>query len=420
MIKNLRFRFIKIMMMSLFVVLFVIIGSMNVVFNLRNHYIADKKLEWIAASETMMPGFNIIPELDNNMFKPPIQREEPGFRIDAETPFRLRYFSAFYANDGEVVLDMSHIASLSEAEARKYTDKIYESEKIKGYYKDYRYLAEDRENGKIIIFLDCSEEKYNGIVLLLTTVMISAAGFFAVLVLVVIISGKVIQPVIKNIERQKRFVTDAGHEIKTPLAIIAANAEVLEITYGEDPGAKEWLGSITHQIERLNTLVHSMLRLSKMDEENVILKEEDFSLSEAVESTALSFSPLVKSKNKSLRMKVADGIFIKGDENNIRELVTILIDNAVKYSSEDSEISVTLGKRGKGGIIEVENRCDNFSREELEKLFERFYRTDSSRSSENSGYGLGLSIAKAVVEAHKGTIDVSLNNENEIKFTVIL
>lgn len=415
MIKNLRFRFIKIMMLSLFAVLFIIIGAMNIAYNLRNQIIADEKLKLLTVFGGIMPDYD-----DYNKMKPPVQKDNPGFRMNPETPFVSRYFSVLYENGEKVFVDISHIASLSEIEAMEYAEKIYTSGKENGSYKNYRYLSVNNETGTLIVFLDYSEEKNDSTTLLVTSVIISVIGYIAVLVLVTIISGRVIQPIIKNIERQKRFISDAGHEIKTPLAIIAANAEVLEITCSDNREADEWLRSIKHQIERLNALVHSMLRLSKMDEEGLILKEEEFSLSEAVESSVISFSALAKADNKNLKLDVTDGIFIKGDENTIRELVTILTDNAVKYSSNDSEISIKLERRGKNSIMEFCNRADNINIANIDKLFERFYREDASRSSDKTGYGLGLSIAKSIVEAHKGSITVECPEADIIKFTVII
>lgn len=403
------------MMLSLFAVLFIIIGAMNIAYNLRNQIIADEKLKLLTVFGGIMPDYD-----DYNKMKPPVQKDNPGFRMNPETPFVSRYFSVLYENGEKVFVDISHIASLSEIEAMEYAEKIYTSGKENGSYKNYRYLSVNNETGTLIVFLDYSEEKNDSTTLLVTSVIISVIGYIAVLVLVTIISGRVIQPIIKNIERQKRFISDAGHEIKTPLAIIAANAEVLEITCSDNREADEWLRSIKHQIERLNALVHSMLRLSKMDEEGLILKEEEFSLSEAVESSVISFSALAKADNKNLKLDVTDGIFIKGDENTIRELVTILTDNAVKYSSNDSEISIKLERRGKNSIMEFCNRADNINIANIDKLFERFYREDASRSSDKTGYGLGLSIAKSIVEAHKGSITVECPEADIIKFTVII
>ncbi|MDD3174520.1 MAG: HAMP domain-containing sensor histidine kinase, partial [Herbinix sp.] len=215
---------------------------------------------------------------------------------------------------------------------------------------------------------------------------------------------------------QKLFITDAGHEIKTPLAIISANADVLELIGGES----EWITSIRNQTVRLDKLVKNLLTLSKLEEDNKKVSFTEFDLSETVARTASPFTTVAETKSKKLFMDIAQGKRLVGDESSIEQLVSTLVDNALKYSDEEGTIKITLSSYKKGIKLEVYNTTEEIDTENLDKLFDRFYRSDSSRSSETGGYGIGLSIAKSIVEAHHGKISVKSEDGRSICFTVLL
>jgi len=250
----------------------------------------------------------------------------------------------------------------------------------------------------------------------LISCLVGFGSLVVVTVLVALFSRRAIKPMVENMERQKRFITDAGHEIKTPLAIISANTEVIEMLDGEN----EWTQSIRHQTKRLSELVQMLLKLAKMEGE--VQREmtvTEFNISDAVIDVAEPFITLAKSKNKDLTLDVAEGLSFTGDESQIRELTSILTENAVKYAEENTEIKLTLARHGKETVLSVFNKGEPIAEESLPKLFDRFYREDSSRTRDTGGSGIGLSIAKAIVDSHKGRISAK-NTDGGILFTAVL
>lgn len=244
----------------------------------------------------------------------------------------------------------------------------------------------------------------------------STAGLITVFILVLIFSRAVVRPLEESYQKQKRFITDAGHEIKTPLTIIDANAEVLEMEVGEN----EWIRSIKNQVKRLSELTGKLVFLSKMDEESNILNFEDFSLSDAVSETAFPFETMAKAKNKELSINIEPNIIYRGDEYSIRQLVSVLLDNAIKYSPDGGKTELSLSSDGKRKRLRVKNSVEKIEKGDHSVLFERFYRSDESRNSQTGGHGIGLSIAKAIVTAHKGKISAHSEDGKSIEFTVIL
>ena len=227
-------------------------------------------------------------------------------------------------------------------------------------------------------------------------------------------------------EKQKQFITDASHELKTPLAIISANAEVLEMIEGKS----EWTESIRNQIGRMSELVQNLVTLSRMEEENIHTVFTGFSLSDAVSETAEPFGTLAESKGLQLQTEITGQITFCGDEKSIRQMLSILLDNAVKYAVKDNEteqkekkadrrILVSLSRQGNYAILAVSNAVEEMP-EKPERLFDRFYRADESRTRESGGYGIGLAVARAAAEAHKGKITAEKESEHRIAFRVRL
>ena len=278
----------------------------------------------------------------------------------------------------------------------------------------YRFLRCAEDGGVRIIFLDYGRTLASFQSVLISSVGISLAGLMAVL-LVTALSERIMKPFAENYEKQKQFITDASHEIKTPITIIDAAAEVLESECGEN----EWLRGIRQQAERLTSLTNSLIRLSRMEEGQRRMIE--FPLSELVREAASDFLPLAKAQNRELKLYIQANLALRGDEDGIRQLICVLLDNALKYSPEGSAILLRLERRGKGVSLQVENESTQIlRREHMERMFNRFYRGDSSRSSRTSGYGIGLSIAKAVVGAHRGKIGASSPDGRRLVISAVL
>ena len=217
-------------------------------------------------------------------------------------------------------------------------------------------------------------------------------------------------------QKQKQFITDAGHELKTPLAIISANTEVLEMCEGEN----EWLTSIKNQTVRMDGLVKNLVTLAKADESKIKRQTAKFNLSKAVSETASGFETAAKLANRNFAINVTESIYYRGEESELRQLISILCDNAIKYSDEQGIISLNLYKSGKSVVIEMYNTCEYVDPESVKSIFDRFYRADQSRSRETGGYGIGLSIAKAIVERHRGKIRAFTNGTTAITFKIVL
>ena len=303
---------------------------------------------------------------------------------------------------------------IDSEDAEEYAQTIWEKGRKKGFVENYRYFVSTSDAETRIIFLDCGRSLSTFRNFVFTAIQVSLLGLTAVLVLMIFVSAHIVKPFSENYEKQKRFITDAGHELKTPLTIIDADTEVLEMDIGEN----EWISDIQAQTKRLADLTNSLIMLSRMEEERKKDQMEEFFLSDVVEETVGTFQALAKTQNKKLSGNISPMIVMKGDQKAIRQLVTILLDNAVKYSDEEGKIEVSLEKQKNRIRLSVFNTTESISREQLGHLFDRFYRTDSSRNSQTGGYGLGLSIAAATVNAHKGKITATTEDEKSLLMTV--
>ena len=349
---------------------------------------------------------------------------EPGVRTRSdirrqEMPYESRFFTVTVNESGDVLsVDTGKIAAVDMDDAVDYAQQALESGKERGFLGDYRWRKADTENGTLLIFLDCGRSLDTFRSFLLTSVAVSLLGLLAVFLLILAFSGRVVRPVAESYEKQKRFITDAGHEIKTPLAIIEADADVLEM---EMEGESEWLSDIRLQTRRLADLTNDLVYLSRMEERRSDAQMVDFPLSDAVQETAQSFQSRAMQKRQTFTGEIAQNLTLHGDEKAIRQLVSILLDNAVKYAPEEGVIRLKLERQGKNAVLSVWNTtAGRIPRESMPKLFDRFYRTDPSRSSETGGHGIGLSIAKAVVGAHRGKITAETEDEQSLRVTAVL
>ena len=329
-----------------------------------------------------------------------------------------RFFIATAGADGEIQqVNVERISSVDEAEARSYAKEALSSGKDEGFVGEFRYSVENDGPGMRITFLDCGRVLESFRDFLRYSILMSLAGLAVMFGVITFFAGRIVRPVAESYEKQKRFITDAGHELKTPITIIQADADVLESEMTEE---SEWIEDIRRQTRRLSELTADMIFLSRMEEENAALQMQDFSLSELVEETARSFQALVRSRNKSFRASVAPELRMTGDEKAVARLVSILMDNAMKYSPEGGSVELTLDKDGRNGRLVVKNTSLPMEKGSADHLLERFARGDSSRNSESGGFGLGLSIARAVTEAHRGKIHAQSEDGESLTVTVEL
>lgn len=296
--------------------------------------------------------------------------------------------------------DLDYIASISEADAAKYGEAVLASGKTSGYYGDYRYLLVQQSDGFMIYFLNAGSEQQFARMILYISIAVALFAFFAVFLLIFIFSKQAISPFVRNMEKQKQFITDASHEIKTPLTSISTSADILAMELPQN----EWVENIHKQSLRLSRLVENLTALSRMDEENPLPDHTDFSVSELAWEAAEPFAPRILAAGKHYEQHIAEDLVYHGDYNAIHQMISLLLDNAVKYSDAGGSIRLDVHKKRRDIVIEVYNTCDHVNTKDLDRLFERFYRSDASRSRETGGAGVGLSIAKAITEAHRGKI----------------
>ena len=390
MIRKLRTRLVLASMLSLFAVLAIIMGGLNLMNYQRIVRDADGVLALLGENGGKFP------RIDDNYKWP---ERGPRYR-SRELPFETRYFSVLLDANGNVLETRTdRIAAVGAEEAQSYARAVLESGRTQGFQDIYRYLRLDEEGGVRIVFLDCGRPLTQFQSVLGRSVLISAIGLAAVFLLIVLLSARIVRPIARSYEKQRRFISDAGHEIRTPITIIDADTEILEMECGDN----EWLSDIRQQTTRLAELTNDLIFLSRMEEQEKATMIE-FPLSDVVSETAASFQGLALTRGKTFEMDVAPMLSMVGNEKQIRQLVSILLDNAMKYSDERGTIRIGLHRQGKAVRLEVRNTTDGISKETLDNMFERFYRGDASRNSATKGYGIGLSIAKAVVEAHKGKI----------------
>lgn len=303
--------------------------------------------------------------------------------------------------------------------------KILKSEnnlsKIKLNNTRFAYLKEPSNKGVRIMLLNI-EAQINALMNLIKAFLtIGVISLFILLFISIYLTNKTIKPLKESFEKQKRFIADASHELKTPLAIIRTNTSV--ILSNKDASVSnniKWLNYINNQTERMGKLIDEMLTLAKLDNLNEQINFMSFNFSDLVNNILLTFEAVIFENNIKLESYIEDDIHIKGDKENIKKVFIILLDNAIKYTNNNGEIYIEL-KQDKNKIkLTVKNTGDGIKEEDLEKIFERFYRVDDSRERKTGGYGLGLSIAKSIIESHKGKIYAKSNLNEDTSFIVEL
>lgn len=407
MIKRLRRKLVAACMISLAIVLAVILGGVNLMSYQKVVADADTVLTLLGSNDGEFPKLHseseTPPDGEVPMDRGRGKRDLLGTKgLSLETPYESRFFSVVLNEDGQALqTDIAQIAAVDEESAQLYAQSAVESGHTAGFLDDYRYLVLAEEGNTRVIFLDCGRSLSSFRTTLLASVALSLLGLLAVLVLLLILSHRIVRPVAESYEKQKQFITDAGHELKTPMTIISADAELAEMECGEN----QWLADIRRQTERLTGLTNDLIYLSRMEEEQPRLQVIEFPLSDVAEEMALPFLAPAKSQEKELALHIQPMLSFTGDEKAIRQLISILLDNALKYSPAGGQLELRLEKQGRNILLTVTNTTiQPVEKDKLSHLFDRFYCSDQSRNSQTGGYGLGLSIARSIVLAHKGKI----------------
>ncbi len=417
MIQKLRRQFILVAMCSTLAVLTVIIGTMNIIYYRNIIRNADALLLMLGENDGRFPDHTHTSKKQILIGIEQLNEKGSRVEINPETPFETRYFSVCFTKEKEVeTVDTGKITAVLTKDAIEYAKQVLMTGKTSGFCKEYRYLLVYSDEKPTVIFVDMGRELKSFRTILYTSVGVSFFGVLTVFLLVLFFSKKVFIPVEESYSKQKQFITDASHELKTPLTIISANVEVLEMESEEN----DWTISIKKQVQRMVSLVEQMVSLSRMDEEKVVLQKRDFSLSFVMEEICESFAPLAAAKKIEFIKELAPDVMYYGDEKMIRQMISALLDNSMKYGKEEGTVSVSLFRKGKRAEIILWNSVEDIKKGNLDILFERFYRLDESRNSNQGGSGIGLSIVKSIVDAHKGKISAHSTDGKSIKFHILL
>ena len=413
MTKTLRMKFIVTAMTAVSILLILLIGGINIANFSVNERMTRDFLKVLAENGGSLSDREPPDEL----------KERPAdlfrFQENGRQPAPMEYFWAETDGAGMVVsCDVSHMSSFTVKEAEAYISRIAVLNQPWGRDDGMRYFISELESGKgnLIVVADISNQVRSELRVLLLSLAAGAAGWFFMLILISLLSGRAVRPIVENMEKQKRFVTDAGHEIKTPLAIIMANKDALELHQGET----KWSRNIRGQTERLSGLMQNLLTLSRMDEGTAGTLMSECSLSEMTRDAVAQFREPAENRGISVLCDIAENVTVTGDKVRLLQLLTILLDNAVKYAEGGTpEIRVSVSRQERTAVLRISNTCFLGQDEDPGKWFERFYRGDSARTQKSGGYGIGLSAASAIVRLHKGSVKAEYE-DGRVVFTVVL
>lgn len=278
------------------------------------------------------------------------------------------------------------------------------------------YLLRETPRGYMLVMLDNSVGLGNSRRTLVISLVAGVVAWVALLLLSIALVNKMTKPVSAAFEKQRQFISDAGHELKTPISVVAANANVLETEIGEN----KWLSYINEETKRIELLVYDLMTLAEIDDDDKTEEHSSFDMSKAVLAAALPFESLAFERGIEIQFEVQPDVHCHGSQEQIKQLVIILMSNAVKYGSERGAIRVSLTQQRKKVVLQVYNSGDGIAPDEMDKIFDRFYRVDKSRSRDSRSYGLGLAIAKSIVDEHGGHVSVDSELGSWTQFSVTL
>lgn len=387
-------------MTAITVLLVILLGAINVINIVSVSKETAQTLRVISESEGDFG--KIKPPADERKPEPP-QGNMNGRKNEYDTFMSSNFFVVRFNSGGEATkTDVSRTSTVSESEAQELAKRIIESDKADGKTGKYRFkIMSSSDGGTVAVFLDTSNEMLSYLRVLALSATIGLVCWGLMLLFVVLLSKKAIKPIAENIEKQKQFITNAGHEIKTPIAIIQSNTEAMELYNGES----KWSKNIKAQTTRLGGLMNDLLFLARMDENAGKVNAVEFCADSLLEKTLDGFIQAIENKNIELETEIKSDITLNADPTQIEQLFSILLDNAVKYADDGGRLSVSLYESERHVKLELFNTCTELPDAEPDKLFDRFYRGDKARTQKNGGYGIGLSVARSIAEANRGSIN---------------
>ena len=366
-------------------------------------YVAEYSLDEVTSKQTKA---DLPVEKMMGRREPPPSNERSGYQLST-------FYSVALSDEGKVLaVDNEGRDAYQEEELVQIARKISSQDQRSGRMGNITYIVEDKEGYTLVAFMDNTVSEAGLKTMLRYVFLVGGLAILAMFFIASILAGFIISPLEENDRQQKRFISDASHELKTPIAVIATNAEMLS----RELGYNEWLSNIQYETERMDRLVKQLLDLSHA--ESAIVPMESLDFSRLVTGETLAFESLAFDKGKTFIIEIEEAIILMGNPSQLTQLVSILLDNAIRHST-GREIGISLVRRPHTALLTVTNDGNEISPEKIQHLFERFYRVDEARNSESNHYGIGLSIAKAIAEKHGGNIDVFWQ-DGKISFTVNL
>ena len=419
MIKKLRRRIILVNMLLVGIVILLIFAIVCV----NSYSNAEHELERGLSRVAENQGFGDMPFDKKEEFKigNPEQNNEMRGDRELDRPVQISsYIVVQVDSDGNITSIKESDLSMDESDLKKCVEAVLKEENLSGQINGYdlMYVKRDNQNGYSISFADNSGiySSLRNTLLLTFALFIGSMGVIFLISLV--LSGFAVKPVKTAWEQQKQFVADASHELKTPLTVILANNNIMmshEDSTVKDE--KQWLESTEEEAQHMKKLIDQMLFLAKSDAGETNIEMSDVDFSEIVEGASLNFEPVAFEKNVMIDAQIESGITLRGNATQLNQLTHILIDNAVKYSSENSTVTISLSKSGDTTEFSVNNQGTVIAPDDLEHIFDRFYRAEKSRTTK--GYGLGLSIAQKIVQSINGKLTAESNEQDGTTFTAV-
>ncbi len=436
MVKRLRKSFITVAMSAVLVVLVLL----NAAINIGNYLSSDRESSQILETISRFQGF--LPRVgtdEENQYifleEHPEDGEPPAIPEDGtetmprrqdtkrhemnrpwmteETPYEIRYFTVSFLSDGTKA-DTRNIAAVSAEEAIRMATELKEAGKGSGYEGNYKYRSETTDGVTRYYFMDCTKNLSQVKRFFSISMIVSLVAFAAIFLLVYLLSAKAIRPIAESYEKQKSFITNASHEIKTPLAVISSCNDVIEMESGES----QWTKGIRDQVKRLSKLTSDLVSLSRMEEENRKVEKEMLDLSALLEEGLEPYEMVAQQKGFRFSKEIHPGIQLKANRGMMEQLISILADNAIKYTSEGGTISFSLEQKGKKVVLTEQNDVEEVTPGDHGELLDRFHRGDVSHSQKTPGYGIGLSMAQSIAETHAGTIKAQSPDGKTMVFSV--
>lgn len=435
MIKKLQYRFIRIAVVSLTVAMVLVVGIVNIVnwISVRGELFNTLDMLMPAEPEDTarenQSADGSAPEGNTTSRPTREDKQGPGNNQEMQKPWRDRHFrnmmaesnwfSGVITENGEIhTLQMDREENLDEAAAEQLIRQAADTGKAEGFLQDYLFKVRNARGGQIVVIMNCETRLTAVRTFILISAIACAGGILLALLLVVLASRKAVEPTIRNMEQQKQFITNASHELKTPLTVISTNMELLQMESEEE---NPWVKSTQKQTAAMRRLVDELVYLSRMEEEHPTLEREQLDPGKLLEETAEPFVAMAEYSGREMRVTAEKDLRMTGDRTSIQRLMSTLCDNAVKYAS-DGPIEAGIREEGRNHILlQVSNPvAEPLTKEQCEQLFNRFYRVDSSRNKgKQSGFGIGLAIASAIAEKHGGRITAAMDG-NRLRFDCLL